>query len=166
MWIPETARQGWLIITRDRHIQDRRAEIEAARSSGARMINLAGEEAVNTFTQLEVLMCQWRNAGQEGRITVSVNGLPPAACATASFPSFLTIAASFAAGRPVDLSAVVTSSLGWAHARRVAEAVMTTDGPSRSFSQPCPAARQMKNTQLCGCPGGGPGRTRAAGVPL
>ena len=28
-------------------------------------------------------------------------------------------------GRPVDLSAVVTSSLGWAHARRVAEAVTT-----------------------------------------
>jgi PIN like domain len=60
VWIPETARQGWLIITRDRHIQDHRAEIEAVRSSGARMINLAGEEAVNTFTQLEVLMCQWR----------------------------------------------------------------------------------------------------------
>ena len=39
---------------------------------------------------------------------------------TASFTSFLKIAASFAAGRPVDLSAVVTSSLGWAHARRVA----------------------------------------------
>jgi NAD(P)-dependent dehydrogenase (short-subunit alcohol dehydrogenase family) len=33
-------------------------------------------------------------------------------------------------GRPVDLSAVVTNSLGWAHARRVAEAVTTTDGPS------------------------------------
>jgi hypothetical protein len=32
-------------------------------------------------------------AGQEGRITVSVNGLSPAACATASFTSFLTIAA-------------------------------------------------------------------------
>ena len=64
------------------------------------------------------------------------------------------------AGRPVDLSAVVTSSLGWAHARRVAGAVTTTDGPSRSFSQPCPAARQMKNTQLRGCLGGGPGRTR------
>jgi hypothetical protein len=69
-------------------------------------------------------------------------------------------------GRPVDLSAVVTSSLGWAHARRVAEAVTTTDGPSRSFSQPCSATRQMKNTQLCGCLGGGPGRTRAAGLPL
>src|ERR1035437_5916581 len=36
VWIPETARQGWLIITRDRHIQDHRAEIEAVRSSGAR----------------------------------------------------------------------------------------------------------------------------------
>jgi hypothetical protein len=67
---------------------------------------------------------------------------------------------------PVDLSAVVTNSHGWAHARRVAEAVTTTDGPSRSFSQPCSAARQMKNTQLCGCLGGGPGRTRAAGLPL
>jgi hypothetical protein len=60
VWIPETAHQGLLIITRDRHIQDHRAEIEAVRSSGARMINLAGEEAVNTFAQLEVLMCQWR----------------------------------------------------------------------------------------------------------
>jgi hypothetical protein len=50
-------------------------------------------------------------------------------------------------------------------ARQVAEAV-TADGPSRSFSQPCSATRQMKNTQLCGCLGGGPGRTRAAGLPL
>jgi hypothetical protein len=60
IWIPETARQGWLVITRDRHIQDHRAEIEAVRSSGARMVNLAGEEAVGTFVQLEVLMSQWR----------------------------------------------------------------------------------------------------------
>jgi hypothetical protein len=28
--------------------------------SGARMVNLAGDEAVGTFAQLEVLMCQWR----------------------------------------------------------------------------------------------------------
>jgi hypothetical protein len=46
---------------------------------------------------------------------------------TASFTSFLKIAAS--SGRPVDLSAVVTNSLGWAHARRVAHAVTTTDEP-------------------------------------
>ena len=60
IWIPETARQGWLIITRDRHIQDHRAEIEAVRSSGARMVNFAGEEAIGTFAQLEVPMSQWR----------------------------------------------------------------------------------------------------------
>jgi hypothetical protein len=51
---------GWLVITRDRHVQDHRAEIEAVRSSSARMVNLAGEEAIGTFAQLEVLMSQWR----------------------------------------------------------------------------------------------------------
>jgi hypothetical protein len=60
IWIPETARQGWLIITRDRHIQEHRAEIEAVRTSGARMVNLASDEAKDRFAQLEVLMCQWR----------------------------------------------------------------------------------------------------------
>jgi hypothetical protein len=92
--------------------------------------------------------------------------MPSATGAWPQNPTTLNLDSARAAGRPVDLSAVVTNSLGWAHARRVAEAVTTTDGPSRSFSQPCPATRQMKNTQLCGCPGGGPGRTRAAGLPL
>lgn len=53
IWIPETARQGWLIITRDRAIQDNRREIEAVRASRARMVTLAGGEAVGTFQQLE-----------------------------------------------------------------------------------------------------------------
>lgn len=60
IWIPETARQGWLIITRDRHIQNRLAEVSAVREHSARMVALAGDEAVNTFAQLEVVMCQWR----------------------------------------------------------------------------------------------------------
>jgi hypothetical protein len=60
VWIPEATRQKWLIITRDRHIQDHRSEIEAVRSSGARMVNLAGDEAIDRFAQMEVIMCQWR----------------------------------------------------------------------------------------------------------
>lgn len=60
VWIPETARHGWLIITRDSRIQHHRAEIEAVRTSDARMIALAGEEARGTWDQLEVVMCQWR----------------------------------------------------------------------------------------------------------
>jgi PIN like domain len=61
IWIPEVARHGWLIITRDRHIQDHRAEIDAVRKNGARMVALAAEEAIDTWCQLEILMCQWRN---------------------------------------------------------------------------------------------------------
>ena len=60
VWIPETARREWLIITRDSRIQHHRAEIEAVRTSGARMIALASEEARGTWDQLEVLMSQWR----------------------------------------------------------------------------------------------------------
>jgi hypothetical protein len=60
VWIPETARRGWLIVTRDRHIQEHRAEIAAVRDSNARMVTLVSADAVDTFHQLEILMCQWR----------------------------------------------------------------------------------------------------------
>jgi len=60
-WIPEVARRGWLIITRDRHIQAHRLEIQAVRDNGARMVALNGEDARSVFTQLEVLMCRWRD---------------------------------------------------------------------------------------------------------
>lgn len=59
IWIPATSREGWLIITRDRHIQDHRAEIAAVRDSAARMINLSGIDARTTFDQLEALLCNW-----------------------------------------------------------------------------------------------------------
>jgi hypothetical protein len=60
VWIPETARQGWLIITRDSRIQHHRAELDAVRISGARMITLASDEARGIWAQLEVFMSQWR----------------------------------------------------------------------------------------------------------
>jgi hypothetical protein len=61
VWIPEVAQLGWLIVTRDSRIQDHPAEIEAVRSAGARMVALAGKEAVGVWQQLEVLMSQWRS---------------------------------------------------------------------------------------------------------
>lgn len=64
VWIPETAQQQWLIITRDRHIREHRAEIQAVRTSGARMVTLTGSDAIDTFHQLEALMCQWRRIEQ------------------------------------------------------------------------------------------------------
>jgi len=38
-WIPKVAAEGWLIITRDRRIQEKRAEINAIRDHGAKMLN-------------------------------------------------------------------------------------------------------------------------------
>ena len=48
-WIPLVAAHGWLIIARDSHIEDRRADIAAVRDHGARMIALAGREATSTW---------------------------------------------------------------------------------------------------------------------
>jgi len=61
IWIPAVAAEGWLIITRDRRIQERRAEIAAVRDNGARMVSLSGSEAIGTWAQLEVLMTRWRS---------------------------------------------------------------------------------------------------------
>lgn len=59
-WIPVVAGNEWLIITRDRRIQERRAEVAAVRDAGARMVALAGRDATGVWAQLEVLLCQWR----------------------------------------------------------------------------------------------------------
>ena len=60
-WIPQVAGRGWLIITRDRHIQEHRLEIAAVRDFGARMVALTAGDARSVFDQLEVVMCRWRD---------------------------------------------------------------------------------------------------------
>jgi hypothetical protein len=60
-WITQVAGHGWLITTRDSRIQHRRAGIAAVRDSRARMVALTGKEAIGTWAQLEVVMCQWRS---------------------------------------------------------------------------------------------------------
>jgi hypothetical protein len=59
-WLPQVAQAGWLIITRDKHIQLHRAEINAVLEHGAKMVALAGDDASNKWAQLEVLMVRWR----------------------------------------------------------------------------------------------------------
>jgi hypothetical protein len=60
-WIPDVAARGWLIITRNRHIQEHHLEIAAVRDHGARMVALAGADASSVFAQLEVVMTRWRD---------------------------------------------------------------------------------------------------------
>lgn len=62
VWIPTVATQGWLIVTRDRAIQSKRAEIDAVRRYSAKVINLASQDAASTWgQQLEVFMTRWRD---------------------------------------------------------------------------------------------------------
>jgi hypothetical protein len=75
-WIPLVAAEGWLIITRDRNIQDNRAEIAAVREYGARMVTLHGPEAHGNWAQLEMFMSRWRDIegclGQPGPFIYTV----------------------------------------------------------------------------------------------
>jgi len=59
-WLPYVARQGWLIVTRDSNIHENRAEIDAVLAHDAKMVALASSDARTKWTQLEVLMTQWR----------------------------------------------------------------------------------------------------------
>lgn len=61
VWIPITAARGWVAITRDARIQAHPGEIQAVIDHRARLITLAGAEAVTPWSQLEVLMTQWRS---------------------------------------------------------------------------------------------------------
>lgn len=64
IWIPQVTVKGWLIVTRDSKIQEHRAEIDAVRNNGARMVALNGRDTVGTWNQLEVLMRHWRSIEQ------------------------------------------------------------------------------------------------------
>jgi hypothetical protein len=68
-WIPKVAARGWLIITRDRHIQEHRLEIAAVREHQARMVALTAADAGSVFAQLEVVMCRWRDIERCGSET-------------------------------------------------------------------------------------------------
>jgi hypothetical protein len=59
-WIPEVARHGWLIVTRDSRIAENRNEIAAVREHSAKMVALNQQDAQTKWGQLEVFMTQWR----------------------------------------------------------------------------------------------------------
>ncbi len=59
-WIPHVAQAGWVIISRDRHIQHRPAERAALIDAGARMFRLDARRGLNKWQQLEIIVTQWR----------------------------------------------------------------------------------------------------------
>lgn len=61
VWIPTVTAQGWIIVTRYRRIQQHRAELNAVRAAGARMIALSAPDAGDMWSQLETFMTNWRS---------------------------------------------------------------------------------------------------------
>jgi hypothetical protein len=59
-WIPLVSSQGWVIISRDRHIQHRPAERIALIDARARMFRLDARHGLNKWDQLEIIVSQWR----------------------------------------------------------------------------------------------------------
>lgn len=60
-WIPIVAERGWSILTRDRKITRRPAELEAVRANSAKLFVLDSREATNVWLQLEIVMARWRD---------------------------------------------------------------------------------------------------------
>jgi hypothetical protein len=60
IWIPQVARAGWAIITRDRHIRERFTEQAAVVAARARMFAITSREQLDKWGILEVVVSQWR----------------------------------------------------------------------------------------------------------
>jgi hypothetical protein len=59
-WIPVVANQGWIAITRDSNILDHLSALQAVRNNGLRLVTLSGPDGKYKWTQLEIIMTQWR----------------------------------------------------------------------------------------------------------
>lgn len=58
-WLPVAGANGWLVISRDRQIQESLSELSAVREHGVKMVCLTGESSRNKWNQLEAVMTYW-----------------------------------------------------------------------------------------------------------
>jgi hypothetical protein len=54
------AGRGWIGITRDSDIQTHLSLMQSVKDHGLRLVALAGDDAIDKWAQLEVVMTQWR----------------------------------------------------------------------------------------------------------
>ena len=64
VWIPQVTAAGLAIITRDKQIQSRTAEVNAVVSAGARMFAITSAENLDRWGLLEVVVTRWRDIEQ------------------------------------------------------------------------------------------------------
>lgn len=64
VWIPRIAQEGWIVITKDRHMEVRPAERDLIIASSARHVRIQGpptkeKRKLRKWDQLEILIRQW-----------------------------------------------------------------------------------------------------------
>jgi hypothetical protein len=64
VWIPRIAQEGWVVITKDRHMEVRPAERDLIVANGSRHVRIQGPPAkekrkLRKWDQLEILVRQW-----------------------------------------------------------------------------------------------------------
>lgn len=60
-WIPKVAAAGLAIISRDRAISRRRAEIDTVLAAGAQMFAITDSAPLRVWDQLEIVVQRWRD---------------------------------------------------------------------------------------------------------
>jgi hypothetical protein len=77
VWIPQVARAGWVVITRDQNIKSRPAELQAVVDNAAKVFSITTDEVLGKWGQLEILMRCWReierHAANPGPYVIPLN---------------------------------------------------------------------------------------------
>ncbi|MBI2774083.1 MAG: DUF5615 family PIN-like protein [Chloroflexi bacterium] len=58
-WIPEVARRGWVVVTRDKHIRTRPLELDALRSHGLRVFIFSQKRDPDRWGWVELVVRRW-----------------------------------------------------------------------------------------------------------
>lgn len=58
-WLPVVGPRGWLVISRDKAIQESISELTAVRDNAVKMVCVTGESASSKWLQLEAIMTYW-----------------------------------------------------------------------------------------------------------
>ena len=62
--IPLTAQNDWVLVTRDKKLRKRPAEVEAIRSAAAKCVVLAQRAQMNAWDLLQRVVCSWSDIEQ------------------------------------------------------------------------------------------------------
>ena len=60
VWIPEVAKRGWIVVTRDKRIRSKRAELDAILKSGLSMFVFVQKRDPDRWGWVELVVRRWK----------------------------------------------------------------------------------------------------------